>query len=98
MRTLLKIQLPPSADAAPPGDMMARTLEALQPEAVYFYPENGRRTALIVFDLADPSMMPAIAAPIHARFGADIQFAPVMNLEDFQRAMERLAEVQLQPA
>ena len=38
---------------------MRLTVEKLRPETASFGPEGGRRTASIVFDLTDPSMVVA---------------------------------------
>jgi len=43
-------------------DMMGR----LQPESAYFGPEDGVRTAFIVFDLQDPSQLPRLRSPSSA--------------------------------
>ena len=39
---------------------LRRWRELVQPEAFYFFPEDGQRAFLAVFDLADPSLIPAI--------------------------------------
>ena len=39
-------------------------VDALQPEAYYGFIEDGQRTSLFVFDMADPSQIPAIAEPM----------------------------------
>ena len=37
------------------GPIIARILQALQPEAVYFTEENGTRGAVLVINVAEPS-------------------------------------------
>ena len=59
MRTMMKVQLDTEAASQAIADgslqqVMEDTLASLQPEAAYFGPEDGVRTAFIVFDLADP--------------------------------------------
>ncbi|HEY6739597.1 MAG TPA: hypothetical protein VI076_12190, partial [Actinopolymorphaceae bacterium] len=39
-------------------------LDRLRPEAAYFTPNKGRRSCVVVFDLADPSRMPTITEPL----------------------------------
>ncbi len=34
-------------------------MEALKPEAAYFYPEDGKRTAIMVFDMTGSWQLPA---------------------------------------
>jgi hypothetical protein len=66
MRTLMKFQVPVEAGnkAAVTGALeqaLQKTLGELKPEAAYFYPENGMRGGIIVFDLKSPSDLPSIA-------------------------------------
>jgi hypothetical protein len=63
--------------------------EGLNPEAQYFYTENGKRTALFVFDLEDPSQIPQLAEPFFTGLNADVSFSPVMNAEDLKRGIEK---------
>ena len=87
MRTIMKAQLPANlgTDLSPTArvETMRGVLEALKPEAVYFYPEHGVRTTIVVFDLKAPSDLPSIAEPLFLQ-GATVEFSPVMNLEDLQ--------------
>jgi ABC-type thiamin/hydroxymethylpyrimidine transport system permease subunit len=48
---------------------------------------GGKRTSLIVFDLADPSQIPVIAEPLFQGLDAEIEFAPVMNQEDLMNGL-----------
>jgi len=40
--------------------VMQSTLEMLKPEAAYFGPDGGHRTAFIIFQMDDPSELPRI--------------------------------------
>ena len=62
-------------------------LEQLQPEAAYFGPEDGKRAGMIVFDMTDPAQIPQIAEPLLQQLEAEVEFVPVMNLEDLRRAL-----------
>jgi hypothetical protein len=68
-------------------EMMGR----LQPEAAYFGPEDGVRTAFIVFDLKDPSDLPRITEPLFRTAKAKIVMFPVMNQEDLQKGLQQIA-------
>jgi hypothetical protein len=74
---------------------LARTLESLmeqlKPEAAYFWPENGERGGMMVFDMADPSQIPQIAEPLFLNVDAAVDFAPVMNPDDLKKALEIVA-------
>jgi hypothetical protein len=97
MRTLMKITVPVEAGnrAVVDGTLpttMKEMVERLDPEAVYFTPRNGERTAFVVFDLADPSDIPTITEPLFQRLHARVEFAPVMNLEDLQAGLSQAKE------
>ncbi len=65
-------------------------MESLKPEAVYFTPAGGKRSALVFFDLADSSDIPTISEPFFQKFNASVEFAPVMNAEDLQAGLAKL--------
>ena len=93
MRTLLRITIPVKAGNAAINDgslpqTMESLMEQLKPEAAYFVAHLGMRSALIVFDLKDPSQIPQIAEPLFQGFKAAVEFAPVMNADDLRAGLE----------
>lgn len=95
MRTLLKVQMDTEAGSKAIADgsmpeVMQSMMERLKPEAAYFAPEGGVRTAYIVFDLEDPSQIPTIAEPLFRTMKAKITFTPVMNREDLQKGLQEI--------
>ncbi len=62
-------------------------MEKLQPEAAYFWPEQGERGGMLVFDMADPSQIPIIAEPLFMNLDAAVEFLPVMNADDLRKAI-----------
>jgi hypothetical protein len=68
------------------GRKLNRILEEMKPEAVYFTEYDGKRTALVVVDLPDPSKIPAYAEPWFLTFNADVEFHPVMTPDDLAKA------------
>jgi hypothetical protein len=89
---LLKVTIPVEKGNAGIADgSLPRRLQAilgdLRPEAAYFLAYEGKRTALIVLDLADPSQIPSIAEPFFMAFDAEVNFYPVMNAEDLARGV-----------
>ena len=92
MRCLLKVSIPVEAgnDAISDGTLpkhLDTILNELKPEAAYFTAENGKRTAFLFLDLKDASQIPAAAEPFFLAFNAQVEFHPVMNLEDLKKAM-----------
>ncbi len=75
--------------------LLAQTLESLlaelEPEAAYFWPENGERAGMIVFDMADTTQIPLIAEPLFMNLDAAVEFLPVMNADDLKTALGKLA-------
>ena len=97
MRMMMKVQMETEAASRAIADgsmaqIMQGTLERLQPEAAYFGPESGLRTAFIVFDLEDPSQLPPISEPLFRSTNATIQMFPVMNREDLQKGLGQLGD------
>jgi hypothetical protein len=62
-----------------------RAVEALHAEAAYFVVEDGQRSCLIVFDMEDPSQIPAICEPLFVGAKAKVTLSPVMNLDDLTK-------------
>jgi hypothetical protein len=92
VRMLMKVSIPVGkgsqtiADGSLPR-VIQETIGRLQPEAVYFLPENGRRTALFFFDQRDSSQLPAITEPLFMNLDAEIELTPVMNPDDLMRGL-----------
>ncbi len=68
------------------GETIERILKETRPEAVYFTERNGHRGAILIFDLADPSNIPAVAEPWFLAFDADVEFRIVMTPEDLRKS------------
>jgi hypothetical protein len=68
------------------GATVQSILEDLQPEAAYFTANQGKRTAVLVVDLADPSQLPAVAEPWFLAMNATVEFQPAMVPEDLAKA------------
>ena len=91
MRVLLKVEFDLEAgNAAIRNGTLPKTIQSIldeqKPEAVYFLASNGKRTALIVVDLKDPSQIPALAEPWFLALNASIEIQPVMTPADLAKA------------
>ncbi len=92
MRTMLRWSVPvEKGDEAIKDGSLQQTIEALaqqlNPEAAYFWPEKGKRAGMLVFDMSDPSQIPEIAEQLFMNLDAEVEFTPVMNTDDLQRAL-----------
>jgi hypothetical protein len=68
------------------GKTIERILADIKPEAVYFCEWDGRRSAILIVDVADPSRVPALAEPFFLMFNAEVTFHVVMSPDDLGRA------------
>lgn len=68
------------------GAKIQRILAEQKPEAAYFTEFGGKRTGILVVDLAEASKIPALAEPWFLTFKADVEFHPAMTPEDVAKA------------
>ena len=73
------------------GQALESLLEELKPEAAYFWPEDGERSGMVVFDMADTSQIPRIAERLFMSLEAAVQFVPVMNADDLKKGLGSLS-------
>jgi hypothetical protein len=95
MRVMLKANIPTAEGnaAIKNGDMgqtMAKVIEQLKPEAVYFSLDNGMRTGFFFFDLKEPSDMPRAAEDLFIKLGAHITMTPAMTFEELGQGLAKL--------
>jgi hypothetical protein len=65
---------------------MKQILEEIKAEAVYFTNYDGRRGAIMIINIKDPSEVPKFAEPWFLSFNADVQFHIAMTPEELGRA------------
>jgi hypothetical protein len=96
MRVMAKISMPVESgnEAIKRGTLPKVIQEAAQrwkPEAMYFTAFDGKRTAFIVFDMADSSDLPPFAEPFFTALNADVEISPVMNGDDLQKGLSQVS-------
>lgn len=92
MRMMLRITMPveTSNRAVKDGSLpkvIGSVLEKLKPEAAYFFPDNGKRSGLFVFDLKDVSEIPMLVEPFFLSLDATVDLTPVMNADDLKSGL-----------
>jgi hypothetical protein len=97
MRTMLRIWMDVEAgNAAVKDGSLPRSIQGLvdqlKPEAAYFFPDNGKRSALFVFDMHDPAQIPGLVEPLFEGMHAEVKLTPVMNAADLQKGLGELAK------
>lgn len=91
MRMLLDITLPHEpfnslVRKGVAGKKLADILDALKPDAVYFTERDGKRGAIVIVDMADPSKIPSLAEPWFLTFNADVKFRVMMTPDELKKA------------
>ncbi len=91
MKMLLTVEIPHEpfnslVRSGKAGDVIGRILETIKPAAAYFTEQDGKRGAIFVVDVPNPSDVPAFAEPFFLNFQADCKFRILMSPEDLQKA------------
>ena len=68
------------------GQMLQQILGDIKPEAVYFSERDGKRGAILIVDVPDPSAVPRLAEPFFLAFDASVQFHIAISPEDLANA------------
>lgn len=95
MRMMARISMPPETGNQAIRDgrlptVMQQAAQRWRPESMYFTTFDGRRTAFVVFDMADASEIPPFAEPFFSELNADVQIAPVMNGDDLRKGLSQI--------
>jgi hypothetical protein len=91
MKMLLTVEMPHEpfnslVRSGKAGEVLKSILETIKPEAAYFTEQDGKRGAVFVVDVRNPSDVPALAEPFFLKFNANCKFRIVMSPEDLQKA------------
>jgi hypothetical protein len=91
MRMLLNITVPHEpfntfVKDGSAGQKLGRIIDEIKPEAIYFTEKDGGRGAVMIVEMSDPSMVPALAEPWFLTFSAHVEFRVVMSPADLQKA------------
>jgi len=68
------------------GQKLQQILGDIKPEAAYFSERDGKRGAILIVDVPDPSAAPRFAEPFFLAFDASVQFHIAMSPEDLAGA------------
>lgn len=68
------------------GDIINRIIDDIKPESIYFTEIDGKRGAVMVVEVSDPSNIPAIAEPWFLNFKAICKFHVAMTPEDLRKS------------
>ena len=95
MRTMLRWTVPVEKgnsmiDDGSMGTVIEAVMAKTNPEAAYFYAENGKRAGILFFDMREPADVPRIAEMLFRGANASVEFVPVMNADDLKKALTSL--------
>ena len=75
------------------GERLAKIMDDLKPEAVYFTERDGKRGGVMIMDVASPSDVPRIAEPFFLTYNAEVRFHVCMTPDDLAKAgLENLGD------
>lgn len=91
MKMLLTVEMPHEpfnslVRTGQAGAILGRILDTIAPETAYFTEQDGKRGAVMVVDVKNPSDIPRLAEPFFLNFEADCKFRILMSPEDLQAA------------
>ena len=93
MRMLLDITIPHepfnslARQKAAAGKKLGEILDATKPEAIYFTEQDGKRGAIVVIDIPNPSKIPRFWPSLgFLLFNADVKCRIAMTLEDLKKS------------
>lgn len=97
MRMMLRLWMPvETSNSAVKDGSLPRAFqslsERLKPEAAYFFSDDGKRSAMFVFDMQEASQIPPIVEPLFMGMNAAVTLCPVMNAEDLQKGLAEAAK------
>ena len=95
MRMMVKVHMDTAAsNRAIKDGSLPKTIkgfiEKYKPEASYFLPENGNRTAYFFLEMKDVSQIPALAEGWWHMGEATVSVIPAMNADDLGRGLQNL--------
>ncbi len=91
MRYLFKVSMPNEpfntyVREGTVGKLIGRILEETKPETVYFTEEDGKRCAIVAYNVENLSRIPALAEPWFLGFDAECRIHVAMSAEDLKEA------------
>jgi hypothetical protein len=75
------------------GKIVEQLMADLKPEAAYFYPEDGARGGIMVFDMQDASGVAGVVERFSLGLHAKVELMPVMNPDDLQKALAGIEDI-----
>ena len=94
MRFLIRAKIPTEA-----GNKMVQDpnflkkledyMNKVKPEAAYFMPIDGHRSAAFIVNIQSNDQVPAIVEPLFQWMGANVDVIPVMNFDELKMGISK---------
>ena len=62
-------------------------MDKVKPEAAYFLPQGGERSAAFVVNIESNYQIPPLVEPLFGWMGANVEVIPVMNFDDLKKGI-----------
>jgi hypothetical protein len=64
-------------------------MDKVKPEAAYFLPQAGERSAAFVVNIESNYQLPSFVEPLFGWMGANVEVIPVMNFDDLKKGLSQ---------
>jgi hypothetical protein len=64
-------------------------MNKVKPEAAYFMPIDGHRSATFIVNIQSNDQVPAIVEPLFQWMGANVDVIPVMNFDELKMGISK---------
>jgi hypothetical protein len=94
MRFLIRTRIPTEAGnkmVQDPNFMknLEEYMNKVKPEAAYFMPIEGHRSAAFIVNMESNDEVPAVVEPLFQWMGANVDVIPVMNFDELKKGISQ---------
>jgi hypothetical protein len=92
MRFLIRAKIPTEAGNKMLQDpdylrKLEKYINKINAEATYFFEADGNRVAAFIVDMQSADQIPVLAEPLFSGMDANVEFHPVMSLDDLKKGV-----------
>jgi hypothetical protein len=92
MRFIIRAKIPTEAGNKMVQDpnflrKLEKYVNKVKAEAAYFFEADGDRVAAFIVDIQSADQIPALGEPLFNGMGANVEFHPVMSMDDLKKGI-----------
>lgn len=92
MRFIIRAKIPTEAGNKMVQDpnflrKLEKYVNKVKAEAAYFFEADGDRVAAFIVDIQSADQIPAVGEPLFNGMGANVEFHPVMSMDDLKKGI-----------